>query len=135
MKMQLVVLSLVSLMAACGGVSEQEPVVPASVEEALEIGGIACGPNVCGVGTYCCNSSCGVCAPKGAACLDVMCETSAQPEVEAQVKQPEPEPAAISIGSGGPCGTNYCGKGYFCCNPGCGVCAPTGGGCPDVMCD
>lgn len=132
MKMQLVVLSLVSLMAACGGVAQQEP-APASVEEALAIGGTSCGPNVCGVGTYCCNASCGVCAPKGGACLDVMCDVSAQPEGEAPVKQEEP--AALSIGTGGPCGSNYCGKGYFCCNPGCGVCAPEGGGCPDVMCD
>ncbi|HEX5753014.1 MAG TPA: hypothetical protein VFZ09_42830 [Archangium sp.] len=132
MKMQRVVLSLVSLMAACGGVVEQEP-VPASVEEALVLGGTACGPNVCGTGTYCCNASCGVCAAKGASCLDVMCETSAQPEVKAEAKQAEP--ASIAISSGGPCGSNYCGKGYFCCNPGCGVCAPDGGGCPDVMCD
>jgi len=118
---------------ACGGVAQQEA-APASVEEALAIGGSTCGANVCGVGSYCCNSSCGICAPKGGACPDVMCEVSAQPEVEAQVQQEAPS-ADIAIGSGGPCGTNYCGKGYFCCNPGCGVCAPQGGGCPDVMCD
>ncbi|MCY1073252.1 hypothetical protein [Archangium lansingense] len=132
MKMQLVVVALVSLVAACGGSTQQEQ-APASVEEALAIGGISCGANVCGAGTYCCNASCGTCAPKGNACLDVMCEVSAQPEAQVEAKQEAP--AAISIGSGGPCGTNYCGKGYFCCNPGCGVCAPTGGGCPDVMCD
>lgn len=131
MKMRLMMVALVSLVAACGGSVQQEP-APASVEEALELGGTACGPNVCGTGTYCCNASCGVCAPKGGACLDVMCEVSAQPEVQAEAKQ---EAAAISMGTGGPCGTNYCGKGYFCCNPGCGVCAPEGGGCPDVMCD
>ncbi|MDC0709438.1 hypothetical protein POL68_13285 [Stigmatella sp. ncwal1] len=40
-----------------------------------------------------------------------------------------------SIAGGGPCGTNYCAKGSFCCNAGCGICAPLGGGCPDVVCD
>ncbi|ADO69151.1 hypothetical protein [Stigmatella aurantiaca] len=44
-------------------------------------------------------------------------------------------PGDESIAGGGPCGTNYCGKGTFCCNAGCGVCAPLGGGCPDVVCD
>ncbi|WNG38905.1 hypothetical protein F0U61_38490 [Archangium violaceum] len=133
MKMHLMVVALVSLVTACGGsVQQVEEPAPASVEEALEIGGSKCGENVCGIGSYCCNSSCGICAPKGAACPAVVCNpTSAQPETK-----PELEPSAdISIGTGGPCGSNYCGKGYFCCNPGCGVCAPEGGGCPDVMCE
>jgi hypothetical protein len=39
-----------------------------------------------------------------------------------------------NIAGGGPCGTNYCGKDTFCCNASCGICAPLGGGCPDVMC-
>lgn len=125
MKMQLVMVALVSLVAACGGSVRQEP-TPASVEEALASGGAACGANVCGAGTYCCNSSCGVCAPKGGACPDVVCAVSAQPEAKQE---------ASAASSGGPCGSNYCGKGYFCCNPGCGVCAPEGGGCPHVVCD
>lgn len=55
----------------CGGAVQQEP-APASVEEALVIGGTSWGAHVCGVGTYCCNLSCGICAPKGGACPDVM---------------------------------------------------------------
>jgi hypothetical protein len=43
--------------------------------------------------------------------------------------------ASLNIGGGGPCGDNYCGKDSFCCNASCGICAPLGGGCPDVMCD
>jgi hypothetical protein len=132
MKMPLMLVALAGLMVACGGVVEQES-APASVEEALLIGGTQCGANVCGTGSYCCNSSCGTCAPKGAGCPDVMCEVDTGAGVKAEAKA---EPSVdTSIVSGGACGTNYCGKGYFCCNPGCGVCAPTGGGCPDVMCD
>ncbi|HEX6243163.1 MAG TPA: hypothetical protein VFZ61_19755 [Polyangiales bacterium] len=36
-------------------------------------GGTACGPNTCGAGSYCCNASCGICAPKGGACIQVAC--------------------------------------------------------------
>jgi hypothetical protein len=33
-----------------------------------------------------------------------------------------------------PCGTIVCGEGMFCCNPGCGICAPQGQGCPQIGC-
>jgi hypothetical protein len=33
-----------------------------------------CGNNLCGEGEYCCNPSCGVCAPKGGACDAIRCE-------------------------------------------------------------
>ncbi|MGI9332311.1 MAG: DUF6748 domain-containing protein [Gammaproteobacteria bacterium] len=35
--------------------------------------GEICGNNVCAEGTYCCNRSCGICAPDGGACIDVVC--------------------------------------------------------------
>jgi len=35
--------------------------------------GEACGQNVCGAGTYCCNSSCGLCAPDGGFCIQIAC--------------------------------------------------------------
>jgi len=34
----------------------------------------ACGDNTCGAGTYCCNASCGICAPKGGACTQQLCK-------------------------------------------------------------
>lgn len=37
-------------------------------------GGIRCGSNVCGAGLYCCNASCGMCAPMGAACIQIACD-------------------------------------------------------------
>ena len=32
-----------------------------------------CGDNVCGSGEYCCNSSCGICAPEGGFCTQQVC--------------------------------------------------------------
>jgi hypothetical protein len=32
-----------------------------------------CGPNVCDAGEYCCNESCGVCAPHGGSCTRQIC--------------------------------------------------------------
>jgi hypothetical protein len=35
--------------------------------------GEPCGSNVCGAGEYCCNSSCGICAPEGGVCIQLVC--------------------------------------------------------------
>jgi len=71
--------------------------------------------------------------------LMAACGGPVQQEEETLGEQPsalaQRMPGDESIASGGPCGTNSCGKGTFCCNPGCGVCAPLGGGCPQVVCD
>jgi len=37
------------------------------------ISGIGCGAVTCPAGQYCCNASCGVCAPMGAACIQIAC--------------------------------------------------------------
>ncbi|HVH44402.1 MAG TPA: hypothetical protein VM925_18745, partial [Labilithrix sp.] len=36
-------------------------------------GGEPCGPTTCGVDEYCCNESCGICAPTGGACTQQVC--------------------------------------------------------------
>lgn len=38
--------------------------------------GITCGTKVCGAGQYCCNASCSMCAPMGAACIQIACSTT-----------------------------------------------------------
>jgi len=38
----------------------------------MAIGG-TCGGRTCGVGTYCCNASCGTCVPKGMSCTQQSC--------------------------------------------------------------
>lgn len=35
--------------------------------------GEPCGDAVCGAGTYCCNASCGICAPEGGFCTQQVC--------------------------------------------------------------
>lgn len=37
-------------------------------------GGTTCGKNTCAAGTYCCNASCGTCAPLNGACTQQFCE-------------------------------------------------------------
>jgi len=37
-------------------------------------GKIPCGKSFCGAGAYCCNKSCGICAPIGGFCTQQMCE-------------------------------------------------------------
>ena len=37
-------------------------------------GTIPCGGNQCGPGSYCCNASCGTCAPKNGACTQQICD-------------------------------------------------------------
>ncbi|MEA2697914.1 MAG: hypothetical protein QOI66_2185, partial [Myxococcales bacterium] len=36
--------------------------------------GPSCGAATCTANQYCCNASCGICAPRGAACIQVACE-------------------------------------------------------------
>lgn len=38
-------------------------------------------------------------------------------------------------GGGGSCGGQHCGAGTFCCNAGCGICAPKKGACLDIICE
>ena len=34
---------------------------------------VKCGTKTCGAGDYCCNASCGICAPEGYACIQIAC--------------------------------------------------------------
>lgn len=74
--------------------------------------GEPCGSAICRPGEFCCNESCGTCAPIGGACTLERCA----------------DPPTV------PCGPNTCGPGEFCCNPSCGVCAPLGGACTLEAC-
>ena len=37
-------------------------------------GGTPCGKNTCAAGTFCCNASCGTCAPLNGGCTQQFCE-------------------------------------------------------------
>lgn len=47
---------------ACGCGCETSPATP-------------CGPSQCGAGEFCCNESCGICAPEGGFCTEQYCGT------------------------------------------------------------
>jgi hypothetical protein len=72
--------------------------------------GEPCGAATCGHGEYCCNASCGICAPRGGVCTQQYCS------------------------AGEVCGMTMCGADEFCCNASCGICAPLGGMCIQVAC-
>ena len=87
--------------------------VGAAVSAQTATGGAPCGGAVCGAGEFCCNPSCGPCAPIGGACTLQACETPA----------------------GEPCNAVTCGAGEFCCNHSCSTCAPVGGACTAQLCE
>ncbi|MDF2693492.1 MAG: hypothetical protein K0S65_1875, partial [Labilithrix sp.] len=74
----------------------------------------SCGLNRCGPGEFCCNESCGICAPVGGFCTQQVCGPSSVPPTR--------------------CGPSVCGPGEFCCNESCGICAPVGGFCTQQVC-
>ena len=41
--------------------------------------GRACGTSLCARGEYCCNESCGICAPRGAVCIQIQCGPASEP--------------------------------------------------------
>jgi hypothetical protein len=43
-------------------------------------GNVTCGSNTCGVGEFCCNPSCGICAPLDGVCTQQACESTCSPE-------------------------------------------------------
>lgn len=66
-----------------------------------ECGNTECNPEV----EYCCNASCGICAPLGGSCVQVVCEA---------------------------CGSEICKVGDSCCSPNCGVCVSPEDTCPEA---
>ncbi|WP_156338212.1 hypothetical protein [Chondromyces crocatus] len=132
-------LSAIALMVsfsvtACGVADEQgdenDPISSESTDNdsaALEgdddnlIGRQKCGNNECGPGTFCCNASCGVCAPKGGACTQQVCDPVAKVGEDLTV--------------GEVCGSVICGKGLSCCNASCSRCVPKGMMCTQEACN
>jgi ZU5 domain-containing protein len=98
-----------------------------------------CGATTCGQGEYCCNASCGICAPLGGACTQQDCSAcrSSDPSVPPSACPPgtmcDPNTGGC-IGGGEQCGPNTCASGEYCCNASCGICAPMGGACLQLAC-
>jgi hypothetical protein len=75
--------------------------------------GESCGGNTCGLDEFCCNASCGICAPLGGSCTEQFCEPNM---------------------GGVPCGRTVCPAGPVCCNESCGICTPPDGACIALFC-
>jgi hypothetical protein len=59
--------------AEAGSTGGAGGIADSGVVDASDEGGVACGKNRCGGGQYCCNPSCGVCAPMAAMCTAIVC--------------------------------------------------------------
>jgi hypothetical protein len=56
--------------------SSQASPSQASLSEYDALVGGTCGNTICGKGTFCCNASCGICAPIGGFCTQQFCNTA-----------------------------------------------------------
>lgn len=111
----------------------------------MDGGGEACGTNTCGAGEYCCNASCGTCAPIGGACDTVEClhecggevcadDTSGICCADCDGRQfcPGPMGTCPAIDCPPVCADGTFCEGTCCPNSGCEdgfYCAPPGEGC------
>jgi hypothetical protein len=105
-------------------------------------GGGQCGSNFCTGKTFCCNESCGICAPIGGGCTQQVCLRAEEPEAAAPDLEGEQASTPLAdsnvvIGPIGPqpCGKNTCTGGTRCCNASCGTCVPPGFECTQQVCD
>jgi hypothetical protein len=100
--------------------------------------GAACGNNVCTGKTYCCTSSCGICAPIGGFCTQQACltpDTSSTSQTDTEVSTPgAQEDRSTGPASSRQCGPTTCSGDTQCCNPSCGICVPPGGVCTQQFC-
>ena len=103
------------------------------------VGNGPCGSNFCTGKTFCCNASCGICAPIGGGCTQQVCLTDEDAQAAApgedQVSTPSIEDEAqVFPPFPQQCGKNICTGGTHCCNSSCGTCVPPGGECTQQIC-
>jgi hypothetical protein len=78
------------LAAACSTTRQKDPphqdaVAPRTMQPhitplAEATHGVTCGQNRCAAGEFCCNESCGICAPQGGFCTQQICTEPAAPD-------------------------------------------------------
>lgn len=138
--LSVVALCLGVLFIVNGCVSDNRTADQESVVESAVVGQ-QCGANVCGAGTFCCDSSCGTCLPLGMQCTQEHRCLAGEGTGETDQEVAQPEAEQIDPISGGPiiigpsqCGSNVCGAGTRCCNASCGTCTPPGVECTQQVC-
>lgn len=107
--------------------------------------GGSCGNTTCGNSEYCCNPSCGICAPVGGSCTQQVCGSTGgggNPgggpggtcSSDADCPSGELCTAAGLCAPGTRCGNSICGNSQYCCNSSCSICAPLGASCTQQLC-
>lgn len=77
--MKRIALAMSVVVFGLGCAMEMEPVQEAETateEQAVSPAGrkqLKCGHDICAVGEFCCNESCGICAPIGSVCTQQIC--------------------------------------------------------------
>merc|ERR1712019_74861 len=116
-----------------------------------DVVGTECGSNTCDPGEYCCNESCGTCAPLGGFCTqEYCCPTPSEDTVCFEIYAPvvckdgcEYDNSCFAEAAGqtsceevvrAECGPNTCEIGEVCCNESCGICTRPGGFCTKQFC-
>jgi hypothetical protein len=61
------------------GVAVAAPVLQRPESRRAELDGRSCGAHLCPEDHYCCNESCGICAPRGGVCIQRQCGPAALP--------------------------------------------------------
>lgn len=82
-----------------------------------------CGDNTCLSGEFCCNPSCGICAPEGGVCTQEICNPACSSDADC-----DPGRACLDgyCFEGERCGDNFCSAGSQCCNALEGICVMPG---------
>ncbi len=135
---------------------DSEPSTRAEEREAsAELAALTpCGDAMCEGDEFCCNESCGICAPiVGGSCTLQLCDV--EPELGEACGDAVCAPGQVCCSESCgicaadedacpavpcnplellPCGDGHCGVGEFCCNESCGICAPIGGTCTMQLC-
>lgn len=137
-KASYVVALCVAAMAITNGcVTEDKKVA----DSEIVVGGGQCGSRVCTGKTFCCNASCGICAPIGGGCTQQACLTAddgdddnaaAAADADELVSTPQVDDDIVI----GPrqCGKATCTGNTHCCNASCGTCVGPGGECTQQIC-
>jgi hypothetical protein len=127
-----VALCLGAIVASQGCVADDR----SAVDSEIVIGGEQCGSKVCTGKTFCCNASCGICAPIGGGCTQQACLVDEDSDI-ASSDDLLSTPAADSEVFIGPqqCGKVTCTGGTRCCNASCGTCVLPGHECTQQVCE
>lgn len=96
---------------------------------------VQCGSNTCGAGEFCCNESCGFCAPLGGTCTEQACNGNCANGTPCPTGYSCDSASGQCIEDRTACGPNTCATGQTCCNASCGICVGPNESCSAEACE